>query len=180
MYLTILYSVLIAAMLVGVVGAVVPGIPGPSLILGAILIWVLVQGFGSIGWPLVAIFVILILSAGVEFLATYLGAKRAGASKWGQAGAVLGLVLGFFWFAACSAFWWSFVGYSNWGPILGAFIGEFLYRRKLELDSRIKVAFKAGVGIVVGSLIGNLIEALLALASVVIFVVSTWPPGAGI
>ncbi|NEP09955.1 MAG: DUF456 domain-containing protein [Symploca sp. SIO2C1] len=179
MYLTILYSVLIAAMLVGVVGAVVPGIPGPSLILAAILIWVLVQGFGSIGWPLVAIFVILILSAGVEFLATYLGAKRAGASKWGQAGAILGLVLGFFGLLPALPFGGPLLGILI-GPILGAFIGEFLYRRDLKPDPRIKVAFKASVGIVVGSLIGNLIEALLALASVVIFVVSTWPPGAGI
>jgi len=166
-------------MLLGVVGAVVPGIPGPSMILVAILIWGLVQGFGTIGWPLIAIFLILILSAVVEFLATYWGAKRAGASKWGQAGAILGLVLGFFGLLPALPFGGPLLGILV-GPILGAFIGEFLYRRKLDSDSRIKIAFKASMGIVVGSLIGNLIEALLALASVIIFIVTTWPLGAGI
>jgi hypothetical protein len=63
---------------------------------------------------------------------------------------------------------------------LGAIIGEFLYRRELELGLRIKQSFKAGVGVVVGSLIGNLIEGILALVAVVIFVWSTWPPGVGV
>ena len=175
MDLTILYWVLIAVMLLGVVGAVVPGIPGPSLILVAILIWGIVQGFGSISWPLITIFIILILSAGIEFLATYWGAKRAGASKWGQAGAILGLVLGFLGLLPALPFGGPLLGILL-GPILGAFIGEFLYRSELELEPRIKLAFKASVGIVVGSLIGNLIEGLLALASVIIFVITTWPP----
>lgn len=85
MDITILYWILIAVMLVGVIGAVVPAVPGPSLILGAILVWTVVQGFGNVSWtPFIAIFVILILSAAVEFLASYWGAKQAGASKWGS------------------------------------------------------------------------------------------------
>ena len=94
---TILYWILIAVMVVGVIGAVVPVIPGPSLILGSILVWIVVQGVGNVSWtPLIAIFVILILSAGVQVLAGYWGAKQAGASKWGQTGALVGLGLGFF------------------------------------------------------------------------------------
>jgi len=52
---------------------------------------------------------------------------------------------------------------------LGAIIGEYLYRREFGL------AVKAGIGIVVGSLVGNLIQGLLAIAAVVVFVVTTWP-----
>ncbi len=175
MSITILYWIVIAVMLVGVVGAVVPGIPGPSLILGAIVVWTIIQGFGNVNWiPLIAIFVILILSAGVEILATYWGAKRAGASQWGQIGAIVGLVLGFFGLLPALPFGGPLIGILV-GPLLGAIIGEFLYRRNLPLGERTQVAFKAGVGIVVGSLIGNLIEALLALAAVVIFVATTWP-----
>lgn len=67
------------------------------------------------------------------------------------------------------------------GPLLGAFVGEFLYRRELELAPRVQLAFKASLGIIVGSLIGNLIEGLLAIAAVVVFVVTTWPPpGVGV
>ncbi len=166
-------------MLVGIVGAVVPGIPGPSLILGAILVWGIVQGFSNITWPLVAIFVILILSSGVEFLASYWGAKQAGASKWGQIGAIVGLVFGFFGLLPAWLIGGPLLGILI-GPLLGAIIGEFLYRRELELGQRAKQSVKAGVGVVVGSLIGNLIEGLLAIVAVVIFVLSTWPPSAGI
>jgi uncharacterized protein YqgC (DUF456 family) len=175
MNITILYWVLIAVMLVGVVGAVVPAIPGPSLILAAIFVWTIVQGFGSVSWPpLIAIFVILILSAGVELLASYWGAKQAGASKWGQIGALVGLGLGFFGLLPALPFGGPLIGILV-GPLLGAIVGEFLYRRELPLGERTKVAVKAGVGVVVGSLIGNLIEGLLAFVAVVIFVWSTWP-----
>lgn len=177
---TILYWILIAVMVVGVIGAVVPAVPGPSLILGAILVWTVIQGFSNVSWiPLVAIFVILILSAGVELLASYWGAKRAGASKWGQIGALIGLGLGFFGLLPALPFGGPLIGIL-FGPLIGAFIGEFFYRRDLELGLRANQALKAGIGVVLGSLIGNLIEGLLALFAVVIFVWSTWPPGAGI
>jgi hypothetical protein len=179
MSITILYGVVIAVMLVGVVGAVVPGIPGPSLILAAILVWTIVQGF-NVSWvPLIAIFVILILSAGVELLATYWGAKQAGASKWGQIGALIGLGLGFFGLLPALPLGGPLLGILV-GPLVGAIIGEFFYRRDLPLEERTKQSVKAGVGVVVGSLIGNLIEGLLAFVAVVIFVWSTWPPGAGV
>ena len=45
MWLTALYGILIVVMLVGIVGAVVPGLPGPSLILGAIVVWCIATKF---------------------------------------------------------------------------------------------------------------------------------------
>lgn len=173
MSLTLLYWILIAVMLVGIVGAYVPGIPGPSLILVAIAIWTVVNGF-QVAWPpIIAIFVILILSAGVELLATYWGAKQAGASKWGQIGALIGLGLGFFGLLPALPFGGPLLGILV-GPLLGAIVGEFFYRRELPFNERTSQSFKAGIGVVVGSLLGNLIEGLLAIAAVIIFVASTW------
>lgn len=172
---TTLYWILLALMAVGVIGAVVPVIPGPSLILGSILVWIVVQGAGNISWlPFIAIFVILILSAGVQVLAGYWGAKQAGASKWGQIGALIGLGLGFFGLLPALPVGGPLIGIL-FGPLLGAFIGEFLYRKELPFGERANLAFKAGIGIVLGSLVGNLIEGLLALLAVIIFVVTTWP-----
>jgi uncharacterized protein len=177
---TTLYWVLIVVMLVGVIGAVVPVIPGPSLILGSILVWIVVQGFGNVSWtPLIAIFVILILSAGVQVLAGYWGAKQAGASKWGQIGALVGLGLGFFGLLPALPVGGPLIGIL-FGPLLGAFVGEFLYRKDLELAPRTNIAFKAGIGIVLGSLVGNLIEGLLALLAVIIFVATTWQTVMGV
>jgi hypothetical protein len=55
------------------------------------------------------------------------------------------------------------------GPVLGAMVGEFLFRRDLV------VAFKAALGIVVGTLVGKLIHLLLALATFIVFLWTTLP-----
>ncbi|MBD2740594.1 DUF456 family protein [Coleofasciculus sp. FACHB-1120] len=177
--MTILYWLLVVLMFVGVVGAVVPGIPGASLILIAIVVWGAVHSFSSVSIALGVAILVLLLSIGVDILATYLGAQQAGASKWGQIGAIVGLVLGFFGLLPAFLVAGPLIGILI-GPLLGAIIGEFLYRRDLEFEPRIKLALKAGIGIVVGSLIGNLIQGLLAIAAVSVFLYTTWPPGAGV
>lgn len=176
MSLTVLYWILIALMLVGVVGAVVPGLPGSSLIVVAILVWGFVKGWSAIILALVVAVLVLLLSVGIDFLATYWGAKRAGASKWGQIGAIIGLVVGFLGLLPALPVGGPLLGILI-GPLLGAFIGEFLSRTQLDLESRLKAAFKASLGIVVGSLVGNLIQGALALATVIVFVFTTFPPG---
>lgn len=164
----ILYWLLIALMIVGIFGAVVPAIPGTSLILLAIVIWGFVSGsFVAIKIPLIVTITVLLLSIGIDFLAGYLGAKQAGASKWGQIGSFVGLLLGFLGLLPTLPFGGPLLGILL-GPLLGAIVGEFLYQRNLE------VAVKAGIGIVAGTLIGNLIQGLLAIAAVGVFVATTW------
>ncbi|MDZ7956775.1 MAG: DUF456 family protein [Aulosira sp. DedQUE10] len=165
----IIYWLLVAVMVVGIIGAVVPAIPGTSLILIAIIIWgVVSSSFAAIKIPLVVTVVVLLLSIGVDFLAGYIGAKQAGASKWGQIGAFAGLLLGFFGLLPALPFGGPLLGILI-GPLLGAIIGEYLYQRQLGL------AIKAGIGIVVGTVVGNLLQGILAIAAVIVFLVTTWP-----
>lgn len=164
-----LYWLLVALMVIGIIGAIVPGIPGSSLILIAIVIWGAVQGsLASVSVPLIVAIVVLVLNVGIDFLASYWGAKQAGASKWGQIGAIVGLVVGILGLLPALPFGGPLLGILL-GPLLGAIVAEYLYRRDLKL------AFKAGVGIVVGSLVGNLIQGLLAIAAVGVFLFTTWP-----
>ncbi|QSJ17222.1 DUF456 family protein [Nostoc sp. UHCC 0702] len=164
----IIYWLLIAVMLVGIIGAVVPAIPGTSLILIAIIIWGIVSSsFAAIKIPLIVTIIVLVLSVGVDFLGGYIGAKQAGASKWGQIGAIVGLLLGFFGLLPTLPFGGPLIGIL-FGPLLGAIIGEYIYRRQFWL------AVKAGVGIVVGTLVGNLVQGVLAIGAVTIFIVTTW------
>ncbi len=165
----IIYGLLIILMLTGVIGAVVPGVPGTSLILIAIIIWGFIQGsFAAISLPLIVTVIVLLLSMGIDFFAAYWGAKKAGASKWGQIGAMIGLLVAFFGllppFLAVGG---PLIGILI-APLLGAIIGELIYRRNLV------VAIKAGLGIVVGSLIGNIIQGFLGFAAVIVFVFTTW------
>jgi uncharacterized protein len=167
-FMQITYWLLIALMILGVIGAVVPALPGASLILIAIIIWGFVKGsFAAISVPLIVTAFVLLLSIGVDFFAGYIGAKQAGASKWGQIGAVVGLLLGFFGLLPALPFGGPLVGLL-FGPLLGAIIGEFIFRRDLW------VSVKAGIGIIAGTLIGNLIQGVLAIAAVVVFLVTTW------
>ncbi|MEA5616894.1 DUF456 family protein [Cronbergia sp. UHCC 0137] len=164
----IIYWLLIVVMIVGVIGAVVPAIPGSSLILTAVIAWGLISGsIAAIKTPLIVTIVVLLLSIGVDFLAGYLGAKQAGASKWGQIGAFVGLLCGFFGLLPALPFGGPLLGILL-GPLLGAIIGEYLYRRNLG------AAVKAGIGITVGTLVGNLIQGLLAIGAVIVFLITTW------
>jgi uncharacterized protein YqgC (DUF456 family) len=173
MALVILYWVLIAVMMVGVLGALVPAIPGVGLILVAILVWGFATQFNGMAISLVVALVILLLSLGVEFLATYWSVKKFGASSWSQIGTVVGLIVGMLGLLPALPVGGPVVGIL-FGSILGAFIGEFAYRREMELIPRIQLSAKVCVGIVMGSVLGNIIKALLALAAVIVFVVTTW------
>ncbi len=170
-----LYWIIVILMLIGVVGAIVPGVPGASLILFGITIWGVIRGFVGMGWALGVAIAVLIVSIAIDAIATYWGAKQVGASKWGQIGAIVGFAVGFFGLLPALPFGGPLVGILL-GPLLGAMIGEFLYRRNLQLKQRVKLSVKAAIGIVMGTVVGNLVQGVLAIASVVIFLISTWPP----
>ncbi len=175
----LLYWILVGLMAIGALGELIPGMPGASMILAAIVIWSLATGFAGIGWPIIVVFAILILSSAVEFLAAYWGAKQFGASRWGQFGAIVGLVVGFLGLLPALPVGGPILGVLV-GPFIGAFIGEYLSRQPVEGQSRVEVALKASFGTVIGSIVGNLIDGMLAVLAVIVFVLTTWPIVSGL
>jgi uncharacterized protein len=161
-----LYWTLFVAMLLAVVGAAIPGLPGISVIVIAIFLWGAATGFGTVMPSLITAVVVLFLSIGVDLLAGYWGAKQAGASKWGQIGAVVGLFVGLFGLLPFLLLGGPVFG-GIAGALLGAFVGEYLHQRNSTL------AIKAALGILIGTLVGNLIQGLLALMTVIVFFVTT-------
>jgi len=174
MSLLILYCALIVLMLVGLVGAFVPALPGIGLIVAAVVVWTLATGASALNWALGTAVIALILSLGVNYLATYLGAKQVGASQWGQIGAIAGLIIGFLGLLPALPIGGPLIGVL-FGTMLGAFVGEFSYRRELPPGERLAFSGKVSIAVVVSSLIGTLIEGLLALAAIAVFVITTWP-----
>jgi uncharacterized protein len=172
--ITALYWVLVALMVIGIIGAVVPSIPGPSLILVAILVWCIVTKFAVPLLPLGFIFLALLLSAVVEWLGTYWGAKQIGASKWSQMGMFAGMALGFFGLLPFLPVGGPIAGVLV-GGLVGGFIGEFLYRSNLPTPERLQTAGKVTMAIGFGAIIGNLIEVVLAIVAVGIFLWATLP-----
>lgn len=164
----VIYWLLVVVMVAGVIGSVIPAVPGVGLIAVAIIVWGAIKGFGTVAISLGVAIAVLLISTGVDFLATFWGAKKAGASRWGQIGAIVGLVAGVLGFLPALPVGGPILGLLI-GPFLGAFIGELLHRRQP------KQALKAALGVVVSSLLGNLVQGLLALATFITFLVTTWP-----
>jgi uncharacterized protein len=163
----VLYWLLVLVMVAGVIGAALPAVPGTSIILAAIVVWGLVLGnFSLVAWPLGVAIAVLVFSFGIDFLAGYWGAEKAGASKWGQIGSVVGMIVGFFGLMPALPFGGPLVGLMV-GPLVGAFVGEFLYCKDVVRSA------KAGIGIVVGTLLGCIMQGILAIAPVVVFIVTT-------
>lgn len=176
MGLDVLYWILVVIMVIGVIGTVTPVIPGTSLILGAIAVWLVATGFSAVTVPIMVAIALLVAGIGIEYLAAYLGARQFGASNWAQIGAVVGLLVGLFGLLPTLPVGGPIVGVLV-GPVLGAFVGEFLYRRALSFWSRIMQSLRACVGVIVGTLVGSIIEVILAIIAVVLFVLNTLPAG---
>lgn len=170
---TVLYLGLIGVALVGVLGAFIPAIPGPSLVVVAVVVWGLVKGWAAVTVALWVSIAVLVVSLVIDNLAGFIGAQKAGASQWGQIGSIVGLLLGFFGLLPALPIGGPLVGILL-GPVLGAVVGEMLYRRTVPLIPRFKLSLKAALGILLGSIIGNLIQGLLALAAAIVFVGTTW------
>ena len=171
----VLYWVLLIVMVAGIVGAFVPAFPGIGLIVAAIAIWGAVSGFSqavliALG---VAIAIFLITTA-IDYLAGYLGAKKVGASNWGQIGAIIGMILGLLGPLPAILVGGPIFGLL-FGSMIGAFIGEMLYRRDLALAARCKLGAKVSLAIVVSSLLGNVIAGVLSIIATVVFLITTWP-----
>ena len=165
--------------LVGVVGSVVPVMPGPLLILGASIASGFLYDWNQVTVTLVVSSVVFVMCFAIEQLSGIWGAQKAGASHWGQIGSIFGLFLGFFGLLPALPLGGPLVGLF-FGPFIGAVVGELLYPRQVPLVNRLRISVKAGVGIVLGSVIGLIIQGLLSLFAAIVFATTTWHLGFGI
>jgi uncharacterized protein len=153
--MTVLFWTLaVLLILVGLVGIVMPALPGHLLIFGGLVLAAWADGFTRVGvWTLVAIGLIGAASYGVDFAAAALGAKRLGASRRAMIGAGLGTLLGLF------------LGLP--GIIIGPFVGAVLGELSTHRDW--KRAGKAGVAAWIGFAIGTAVKVGIAFAMIGIF-----------
>ncbi|MEP7014244.1 MAG: DUF456 family protein [Verrucomicrobiota bacterium] len=147
---------------VGLIGTVVPFLPGTTIILAAAVIHrVMVGPEKSVGWLVLAVLVFLtLLTYALDFCGGYFGAKHFGATKWGTIGAVLGAVIGIF---------FGIVGLFV-GPVIGAVVGEVVAGKKL-ID-----AGRAGWGSLLGNLAGMVGKLAIALGMIVLFLMNSAAP----
>ena len=155
----LLYILAGALMVIGLLGVILPALPGLPLVFGGMLLAAWVDGFERISvWTLVILGILTLLSLLIDFVATAMGAKRVGASRSAIVGAVIGTVVGLF-FGIIGVFI---------APFIGAVLGELLHRRKLE-RSDVSHAAKVGLGTWFGIMLGVLSKLALGFAMLGLF-----------
>ncbi|MDQ6623759.1 MAG: DUF456 family protein [Verrucomicrobiota bacterium] len=142
----------IVVMAIGLIGSVLPVIPGTTIILAAAIAHRLIVGpeKGMAWWGLGGLILLTLISYLLDFASSYFGAKIFGATKWGVAGAIIGGIVGIFTGIVTLLFL----------PIAGAIIGELIAGKRM-VD-----AGKAGWGTLLGTLAGMIGKAIIALAMV--------------
>ena len=142
---------------VGVVGILMPALPGTVLIFLGLLVVAWADGFTRVGvWTLIAVGLLGALSYSVDFVAAAMGAKRVGASPRAVFGAGVGTLLGF---------WFGLPGIV-FGPLAGAVLGELSAHRDFGRAANV------GLAAWIGFLVGTAVKVALAFSMVAIFLVA--------
>jgi hypothetical protein len=139
---------------VGLIGTVLPAIPGIPLIFLGLCVAAWAEGFQYVGGGTIAVLGVMALVAyGVDLVAGALGAKRFGASRLAILGAVAGTIIGLF------------LGIPGLilGPFVGAAIGELVARRDLLQAGR------AGLGTWLGLVIGAAVKIAISFSMIAVF-----------
>lgn len=139
--------------LAGMIGCILPVIPGPLLSYSALLLisW-------TKNWQIFSPSFLIIMGALTAFLMVFdyiapaIGAKKYGASKSGLWGSAIGMIIGIFFIPP-------------WGLMLGAFSGALV--GELAAGKSGRKALRAGWGILIGNVFGVGIK--LAFTAVVLF-----------
>jgi uncharacterized protein YqgC (DUF456 family) len=141
----------IGVTLVGLAGLVLPALPGMPLVLVGLALAAWADGFTRIGVAtVIAIAALAVLGTVFDYLAGVLGARRAGASRWGLVGAVVGLLAGLP---------LGLIGLVV-GPVAGAMAFEY------AKDTDIRRAARAGAGVLIGFILGTALKYAVAMTMV--------------
>lgn len=132
----LLVGALVAA---GLLGAVLPVLPGPLLLFLGLWLAAWIEGYQYIGdGSLIALACLMVIAHSLDTVAGLLGAKASGASRKAVLGAMLGGIAGLF---------FGLPGLVL-GPAVGALVGELSHQKDLPQATRTGIG--TGVGVVVG------------------------------
>ena len=152
-----LWIVAVLLIVVGVIGTVLPALPGVILVFGGIALAAWIDDFTRIPvWLVVVLGVLTAVAWIADYAAAAMGAKRAGASRYAIVGALIGTFAGVF--------------TGLWGllfmPLVGAAIGEFIAQRN------VRRAGTVGLATWLGMLLGTAIKIAIVFTMIGVFVIA--------
>lgn len=147
-------GVALSVMSVGLLGSILPGLPGAPMVLIAAIGHRLYFGSASASNVVLGLLVAMsLLSLVLDYLASVLGAKKLGATWRGIVGALLGAVVGLFFGPPGIVL----------GPFLGALAFEMLGGREFSEAAR------AGMGALIGLVVGTVGKLGCCVAMIALF-----------
>ena len=135
----------IILVIIGMLGSILPLIPGPPIAYGGLLLQQLrdeapfSMGF-MIFWG-----IIMLVSMILDYFIPIWGTKKFGGTKYGVWGCTLGFI---------AAFWLG-----PWGVIIGPFVGAFIGEMIAQNNS--SIALKAAIGSFAGFLAGSFLKLVI-------------------
>lgn len=138
----ILWIAAVLLMGVGILGTVIPMIPGLPMIFAGAWLAAFIDHYDKINvWVVVLLGVLMLIGLAIDWIAQTMGAKKAGATKLGIVGSLIGTFVGIF--------------TGLWGlifmPLLGAAIGEFIDHQDMLRSG--KVGFATWLGMIIGTVV---------------------------
>ena len=148
----IIIGVVILLAVIGIIGAIIPGIPGPPIsFVGFLIAWLCLDNDFSY-WYIIVTGVLAVVITVLDYYMPVWGTKRFHGTKSGMWGSTIGLIASIFVLPIMGITIGPFgiVGILL-GPFLGALIGELIAKNNEN-------ALKSAVGSFVGFLLGTFIK----------------------
>lgn len=145
-------------MVVGIIGCIVPGLPGTPIAYAGL--WI-AQATDRVdfSWQTLLIWgIVTVVVSVLDYVVPAWGTKRFGGTKWGAWGSTIGVFVGLFFGAAGVIV----------GPLAGAILGELMGGKKAE------EALKAGWGSFIGIFFGTVIKLICCGLMTVALIQAIW------
>lgn len=129
-------------LLAGMLGCVLPMLPGPPLAYVALILLHLTERVQFTLTQFIIWLVAVVVVQVIDYFIPMLGTKKFGGTKWGIWGCLAGTIIGLFIFPP-----WGIL----FGPFAGAIVGELLGGK--ESQHAIKAGFGAFMGFIMGTML---------------------------
>ncbi|HLU80551.1 MAG TPA: DUF456 domain-containing protein [Flavobacteriaceae bacterium] len=143
---------------VGIVGSILPVLPGLPVSWLGLLVFYFIPGIEMDYWFLGITFVVMVLLYAMGYFIPAEGTKRFGGSKAGATGTTVGLLVGLFFPFGILI-----------GPFVGALLGELIFNK-----THSKIALRAAFGSFIGFLAGTFINIMATLVFLGLYIYKVW------
>lgn len=137
----------IVCLIVGLLGCIIPMIPGPPISYAGILLLHLTDKVQFTTSQLLLWLLIVGIVQTVDYFTPIVGSKYSGGSRSGSWGCLIGTIIGV-------------VFFSPWGIIVGPFVGAVL--GELMGNRGMNDALKSGFGALIGFLLGTVLKVVVS------------------